>query len=160
LEFVIDHQYLTPLVKTFCEVLLFQTIDVVWIRVSRQTSGAQVNTMKSALDAISDWEHRLVQSGFRVAALARSCEISERELRRYIQDQFGVSTHAWISGKRMEMARPLLTNGKSVKLISSELQFKQQSHFSREFRRGYGASPTQFRLSSRRRKAVMADSDK
>ncbi len=115
--------------------------------------------MKSSLDAVSDWEQRLKQSGFGVAALAKACEISERELRRYIQDRFGVSAHNWIAVKRMEMARALLMDGKSVKQISSDLDFKQDSHFSREFRRFHGASPTHFRASARSRRASMADLD-
>jgi AraC-like DNA-binding protein len=55
---------------------------------------------------------------------------------------FGRSAQEWLDELRLSAAAPLLRKRRSVKWVAYNLGFKQVSHFSREFKRHYGLSPT------------------
>jgi AraC-like DNA-binding protein len=103
--------------------------------------------MKSRLDRINDWEDRLVQARYRVAALAKLCGVSERQLRRYVESKFGQTPHVWTIVVRLEKAPQVLSQGELVKRVAIDVGFRQPAHFSREFKRHYGVSPITLRSS-------------
>jgi AraC family transcriptional regulator len=98
--------------------------------------------MHSKLDNISDWKARSQQAHFRVALLARSCGVTERQLRRYFRKMFGVAPHAWISAKRLEGVRPLLATNYLIKEVAAQAGFSQPGNFSRKFKQHYKISPS------------------
>ena len=106
--------------------------------------------MRSSLDRIRNWDDRLQKSRWQAKALARNCGVGVWDLRHYIRLKFRVKLHTWITARRMARAAAMLSQGMAVKIVSSELGYKQPSHFSREFKRFQRATPSdfQFRASS------------
>jgi AraC-like DNA-binding protein len=76
--------------------------------------------------------------------VARRCTVSVRQLQRYFLDDFGRSPKAWLNEQRMVAARNLLFEGNPVKMVASQLGFKQPSHFCREFKRSYRMTPSEY----------------
>src|SRR5438874_9421023 len=58
----------------------------------------------SRLDTITNWDMRAEQVSFNVAALAKGCGVTDRQLRRYFQSKFGSSPHAWLTLRRLQRA--------------------------------------------------------
>lgn len=106
--------------------------------------------MNSRLDEIFDWDERLQKARWRAKDLARSCEISERELREYVRHKFHVGLHFWIRCRRIERAKALFREriGEriSIKSVASDLGYLQVSHFSYDFKSFCGTSPEAFRM--------------
>jgi len=102
--------------------------------------------MSSRLDHITDWENRAEQVGFRIAALARQCGVTDRQLRRYFLHKFGSPPHVWITLKRLERIRPLLSQGELIKQVAAMAGFSQLANFSRRFKNCYNAAPSTLRL--------------
>lgn len=100
--------------------------------------------MKSRLDCITDWDHRLRDARWQAKALARACQISEWELRHYVRCRFGEPLHEWIRARRMEEASARLKGKAQVKNVWIDLGYKQASHFSRDFKRFYGVNPSAY----------------
>lgn len=100
--------------------------------------------MSSRLDCITDWDDRLRRAGWRADALARSCRISQRELRRYIRARFGQSVREWMESRQMKLARALLREGIPAKEVSLTVGYRETAHFSRSFKRVHGMSPSVF----------------
>jgi len=99
----------------------------------------------SRLDFISDWGFRAEQVRFNVAALARGCGVTDRQLRRYFLTRFGSTPHAWMTLARLQKVQPLLSEGALVKEVAVEAGFSRQTNFTRQFKRYYNANPRQFR---------------
>ncbi len=90
------------------------------------------------------WPTLARSSQFLARNLARLCQISPRHLRRCFRERFGCSTQAWLDEQRMLAAGPLLREKQCVKIVAYELGFKQVSHFSREFKKFHGLTPTAY----------------
>jgi len=103
--------------------------------------------MSSRLNRITDWDTRARKAKYRVAALAKVCSITERQLRRFIHDRFGISPHVWMTRVRLEKSPAMLSQGKMVKEVAAEVGFMGANHFSREFKKRYKLSPNVFRAS-------------
>lgn len=85
-------------------------------------------------------------SDLTVASLADNCGISEVYFRRLFLREFGLSPKEFIIGKRMEYARELLESGYlSVGDVGALCGYEEPCHFSREFKRYFGVSPTNYR---------------
>lgn len=80
------------------------------------------------------------QSGLFSVALG----ISQRQLQRDMKAYFGCSPYVWLNAQRLKSAGDLLKKFGSVKSVCFDLDFKQPSHFSRQFKRYYGMSPSAF----------------
>jgi AraC-like DNA-binding protein len=106
---------------------------------------------------LREWLELAQHLEFRVCRMAAELGISERQLERTTQRLFGRSPRAWLSEQRLLMAAELLKRRRSVKIVASELGFRQISHFSREFKLRYGLSPTAFLIRSDRESLPAAD---
>jgi transcriptional regulator GlxA family with amidase domain len=101
--------------------------------------------MSSRLDTITDWDTRAQQAKFHVATLARQCDITERQLRRYFRIKFGVSPNHWLANVRLELIPQLLQHGQTVKEIAAQTGFSQQGNLTRRFKQQYKVTPSSLR---------------
>jgi len=102
--------------------------------------------MSSRLDCVQDWEELAAEAKYEASKLAQRCQISDRQLRRFFLEKFGVTAQDWISQLRLRKAPLFISTGHSIKVTAFELGFKQPSHFCREFKRVYGLSPRTYIL--------------
>jgi AraC-like DNA-binding protein len=91
--------------------------------------------MSSRLDQVPSWEALAARSGYCLDAMAWACGVSRQHLRRYFLDQFEISPKAWLDKLRWREAAARLARGEQPKAVSIELRFKQQSHFTKFFKR-------------------------
>lgn len=91
---------------------------------------------------ICDWFLLARQANWNVAALARKKGVSKRTLERLFAKEKGKKPKAWLVELRQSWAVKLLNNGCSVKETASHLGYLYPTHFSREFKRYWGYSPT------------------
>ena len=82
---------------------------------------------------------------YRAEVLALTLGISRRQLHRYTRQVFQMSPQQWLEIERLTRAAHELNGNTPIKQVSSALGFKQLSHFSREFRRLHGISPSEYK---------------
>ena len=102
----------------------------------------EVATARGNLSAIQNWTERARSARYRVQALARQCGVSARTLQRHFAREIGLLPREWLYAKRMKEASELLRSGRLVKQTAAELAYKNQHHFSRDFRQCYGHPPS------------------
>lgn len=79
-----------------------------------------------------------------ISQIARDLCISTTQLNRRLKRATGRTTEQYLLHFRLEQARhKLLTEKKSVSLVSGETGFKDLAHFSRAFKKRYGMSPSE-----------------
>jgi AraC-like DNA-binding protein len=76
--------------------------------------------------------------------MSRLLRISQRQLQRDTHRFFGLRPLHWLKTQRLTAAGNLLKQRRSIKAVWRQLDFKQLSHFSREFKSFHGLTPTQF----------------
>jgi len=76
--------------------------------------------------------------------MARECGMSRQHLRRYFLEQFQVNPKEWLDNLRWREAAARLAKGEQVKVVSAELHFKQQSHFTKFFKRLACETPSKY----------------
>jgi AraC-like DNA-binding protein len=81
---------------------------------------------------------------YRPGLLSVVLGISQRQLERCINAWFGCCPRDWLKAQRLKSAGDLLKERHSVKAVCFDLDFKQLSHFSREFKHHYGLCPSEF----------------
>jgi len=99
----------------------------------------------SKLDAVTDWAELAKKTGFSSRELARACEISPRQLRRYFSIMFSKSPQDWLDEMRLNLVASRLQTVLAVKAIAHELHFKTVSHLSHRFKDLHGCCPSEFR---------------
>jgi AraC-like DNA-binding protein len=98
--------------------------------------------MNTRLRQAENWQSLAEVANYSAAALARNCGVSLRQLQRFILQTQGKTAQRWLNELRLRKALTLIQTGNSVKQVAYELNYKQRSHFSREFKRFYGVPPS------------------
>ena len=81
-----------------------------------------------------------------VATLASAAGMSRSAFAREFSDAFGLGPMEFVAKVRLRHASNLLrSTGVPVKVVAAISGFSSRSHFSRAFRRAYGADPSKFR---------------
>jgi AraC-like DNA-binding protein len=78
-------------------------------------------------------------------SLASTLGCSKSFLSHRIPLEFGCSLKKYLLKERMRKAKTLLADGAAVREAASELGFYDEFHFSKEFKRHYGAPPSSFK---------------
>ena len=99
--------------------------------------------MNCRLERITDWAQRAEQANWCVQTLAEQCRVSVSTLERFFRRKFGVCVHDWMTRMRMEHFANKLLEGFTVKETAFEAGYKNQQHFSREFKKYFGHPPSQ-----------------
>lgn len=94
------------------------------------------------LRRVTDWEALAKDSYYSSQQLAALCDVSLRHLQRHFKNHYALQLGAWLSELRLAHAYQLLLEGRRVKEVAFSLGFKQLSHFSREFKRYHGITPS------------------
>ncbi len=85
-----------------------------------------------------------ITSKISVAILSDYCGISSDYLSQIFKEETGENLSSYITRKKLEKAKELLTQGKRAKEICSLLAFSSQSHFITSFKKYYHMTPTQY----------------
>jgi AraC-like DNA-binding protein len=91
-----------------------------------------------------EWEEVARQADFKAAKMASICSISERQLQRLFRQHLDCTPSHWLRTLQCRLARDLIARGATNKAVASELKFANESHFCREFKKFFGASPQTF----------------
>jgi transcriptional regulator GlxA family with amidase domain len=84
--------------------------------------------------------------GLTLNEMAESVNLSPSRLYQVFKTETGVPPTRYLRLLKMQMARELLeTTFLSVKVIVAMIGVSDESHFVRDFKREYGATPTQYR---------------
>ncbi|EEF60802.1 helix-turn-helix domain-containing protein [Pedosphaera parvula] len=90
------------------------------------------------------WLEIARETTYNAARIARKLKISPRQLQRYTQKLFRCSPQHWLHERRLIDAMHQLEENHCVKSVAFQLGFKQACHFSREFKRRHGITPTEY----------------
>jgi AraC family transcriptional regulator of arabinose operon len=89
-----------------------------------------------------------------IADLARAVNLSQSRFAHVFREQMGTSPLRYLRQRRLARARLLLESTfLSVKEVMALVGFNDPSHFSRDFRRAYGAAPRTWRKHLRHRES-------
>ncbi|WP_216843680.1 helix-turn-helix transcriptional regulator [Phytoactinopolyspora alkaliphila] len=92
-----------------------------------------------------------VRPGLSLAAAGRELHAHPAHLVRSFSSAFGLPPHAYLTGRRIDLARRLLLGGQRPAEVASAAGFYDQAHLNRVFRRYLGTSPGRYTGDSRGR---------
>jgi AraC-like DNA-binding protein len=87
------------------------------------------------------------QSNYQPLKMARLCRVSLRQLERMFKVESGCTPRQWLRAQRLNKALLLLRKAQSVKQVGYSLAYAQIPQFCREFKKRFGITPKEFRLS-------------
>ena len=109
--------------------------------------GLRAYQLQQVIDAI---ESRVAEP-IQVAELARIAQLSPFHFSRMFKKSTGHAPHAYITARRMALARALLASGEApLAEVASRVGYQTQAHFTDVFRKQVGATPGSYRREHRR----------
>jgi AraC-like DNA-binding protein len=81
---------------------------------------------------------------FNLGFIARRLQVSERTVKRFIRLSYDQAASEWLKEQRLNLSLHLLDQHQSVKQAAAEAGFKQQAHFSREFKKLFRITPSTY----------------
>lgn len=81
---------------------------------------------------------------FTIAEAARALGVHPSHLVRVFSQAYGIPPHRYVTGRRVDRARRLLTQGRHAADVAAATGFHDQAHLTRHFRRVLGATPRSF----------------
>ncbi|MCU0785603.1 MAG: helix-turn-helix transcriptional regulator [Verrucomicrobia bacterium] len=100
--------------------------------------------MTSKLHRIENWGARARDAEFSAHKLAKRCGVSLRSLERFFKETKAMTPQQWLHYQRLLQATSVLVESDSIKQAADLLGYKRASHFSREFKKHFGGSPSSF----------------
>ncbi|QGW77690.1 helix-turn-helix domain-containing protein [Pseudomonas alkylphenolica] len=90
---------------------------------------------------LRDWLESRLDQPPGLEEMAAFVDLSPWQLLRRFRNHCGLPPQQWLTQLRLERALPRVLAGQSLSAIALDLGFYDQAHFSRLFRRTYGAPP-------------------
>jgi AraC family transcriptional regulator len=99
-----------------------------------------------------EFMHENLDARVRLADLARECELSVTHFARAFKTTFGITTHQWLTNRRIDRAKELLADtSTALAEIAMQSGFGDQAAFTRTFHRLVGMTPGTWRREQARR---------
>lgn len=115
-----------------------------------------------APETLADLAHYLDDHAAEDVSLDTLCEISDYSaghLIRAFRQYFGLTPHAYLLNRRIQLGRLELANGTSIADAALNAGFADQPHFQRTFKRLMAATPNQYRRPSSDQKIQATESE-
>lgn len=122
--------------------------DTVLALLQRHISAFETHRKESRfdLDAIDRYIEQHISRRISVAQLAGSVFLGESQFHMLFKEQMGITPHQYVLGKRVDMAKHLIEQGRLTFGQVAELSgFSNQSTFAHTFSRLQGVSPSQYK---------------
>lgn len=123
---------------------IYQIINLIGKELQRDyITNEKESQISSAVEKIHS---SFTDNELSVAELARMSGITEAYFRRLFNAKFGISPKEYINRLRIRYAKRLLESGDfSVNTVATLCGYREPCHFSREFKKHTGISPSKFK---------------
>jgi len=127
-----------------CEIIELQLLDAGSSRTAQQENSIyEVETAHRIEKYISEHYHL---PDISIAKIARQLCLSRVQCHKLFTKVYKVSPRQYMTNKKLQQAKYLLIHTDlKIQMISEQLGFASQSHFSRQFKRWTGVSPLNYR---------------
>lgn len=125
--------------------------EIILLQTEEKKSGLEVTPDTTIYEAdtahlIEERLERLVSTDGSISQIADELNMSRSQCTKVFTKIYGISPRKYLTHLKLNIAKQLLVStNRTVEDIADELGFHSVSHFSRQFRRGTGMSPNQFR---------------
>lgn len=132
----------------------FQMLYFIWAQMV-QKGAAHVTPYRYDILKSAEYIRAHLGENVSMSKLANYAGLSERNFRKIFTIEMGVSPKAYYQRERLKEACRLLSDRtQSIGLISENLGYYSQFQFSRSFKKAFGMTPSEYRMTN----AVMANS--
>ena len=100
--------------------------------------------MNGKLHHINNWPELAREAKWSASKLAKQCGVTVQTLHRHFVRQMGQHTKHWLAEQRQRVALELLRECFSIKETANSLGYRHQSSFTREFKKHWGLSPSDY----------------
>ena len=122
------------------------THDVYNTRPTTATRPSKRDWRVDAIVRLIDDNHSDPRQEPSLREAAKAVNLSVSRLRHIFATEIGMSLGRFAKSSRMQRAKELLDNpGLSVKEVMAEVGLNDPSHFTRDFKRAFGLTPTLYR---------------
>lgn len=141
------HNFFVPYFNKYHELIIESNlIDALsYLIINYSTSKKAPNNIyhdkkiiKSTYELIKD----SLDTNFSLEELANNANLSKYHFLRVFKKEFGLTPHSFIINQRINKAHELIISGTSILEASLEVGFNDQSHFTRNFKKLYGYTPS------------------
>ena len=80
-----------------------------------------------------------------IADVAAALDAEPTRIARAFRTTFGLPPHAWVTGRRLEIARDRVLGGAELADVAVDVGFVDQAHLTRRFRQYFGTTPDAIR---------------
>jgi AraC-like DNA-binding protein len=91
-----------------------------------------------------------------IADVAATLDVEPTRIARAFRATFGLPPHAWVTGRRLEIARDRILGGAELADVAVDVGFADQAHLTRRFRQYFGTTPAAIRRDDPLRRGVLA----
>ena len=101
-------------------------------------------TQRNLIKQIKNYIKNNIEEKILLNDIAKTFFISPHYLSHYFKQETGFSLAAYITHKKIELAKTLLNGGYSVAEVSLKLSYSSDSHFISVFKKNCGITPKQY----------------
>ncbi|WP_409345566.1 AraC family transcriptional regulator [Paenibacillus sp. MBLB4367] len=111
-----------------------------------QPNSEPVSDSKRQVDHAIRWLTLQYSQPISIEQMAASLGYHRTHLSKLFKQQTGMSPMSYLLRLRMERAKLLLAGDLTIEQIASSVGFSDALYFSKQFKKWYGSSPTQYRI--------------
>lgn len=102
------------------------------------------DTPRDLAEALRAWLDARLTESVTLADAATHLDASVTVLARAFARDFGIPPHAYVIGRRLDLARDRILDGEPLAVVAADLGFADQAHLTRAFKRFLGTTPGRF----------------
>jgi len=100
------------------------------------------------LPQVNNWPEIAAEVHYQAAQLAELWNVTPRTLQRQFRKELGTTPQKHLDAVRQTEAEKLIREGARTKEIAAELDYKQTSHFCRQFNNFHGMGARAWRMTA------------
>jgi len=108
-------------------------------------SQTPVREVNHKLERAAAYIHEQCSEALKLEDICQAAELSPSYLIRAFKQYYGMTPHAYLVNRRIQMARTQLRNGELIADVALAAGFADQAHFQRAFKQHLAATPGQYR---------------